>query len=222
MKSMNKSKLISILDVVVIAAAKLIWKAMNLFDPRPVQTHYAARPPVEHVVISKCFSLRNEDAALNIARLANFHIGSSAIRASRALVGRKGLIKIYNADNGMFLMIRAQGNKVALGERGIPKDGIGLNYDAKMALGIPKGQEDGLNLIVGPANLADSEYYHMYFDVDASSRTARALSWYLAIAGIVYALFQTVTHILFVSVPWVLVTVNSWFVNYVPNVPQLH
>lgn len=212
MKVETKAKMIHTVDVLVIAAAKLLWKVMKVFDPKPIQTHYAARPAANSVVVTKCYSLKGEDAALNIARLCNYHIGSSSVRASKALISRKGLIKIYNTENGKFLMIRAQGNSTVEGQKGIPKDGIALNYDAKKALGIPKNQELELNLIVGPANLADSEFYHMYLDADASSRTSRALGWYLAIAGIVWALFQTTFAFLEVVLPLLLRAVGWFFI----------
>lgn len=189
MKAMIKSKLVSMLDYLVIGSAKLLWMVMKVFDPRPIQTHYAACKPVKNIEVSKCFSLRGDDAELNIARLANMHILSNSGHG-RGLVSRKGLIKIYNAENGKFLMIRAQGVQVVAGEKQIPRDGIALNYDARKALGIPKNQEEALQLFVGPANLGDQEFYHMYQDPDASSRTARALGWYLAIGGAVYGMVQ--------------------------------
>lgn len=190
MKTYIKTKMIEYVDVAVINAAKLLWKVMKVFDPRPIQAHYAARKPVVNVSITKCFSLRAEDAEQNIARLANCHIGSSTGRGRSGLASRKGLIKIYNAENGKFLMIRVQGCQTRAGEKQIPRDGIALNYDAKKALGIVKNQEDGLQLFIGRANLNDEEFYHMYIDPDASSRTARALGWYLAIGGTVYGLLQ--------------------------------
>lgn len=189
MKSNIKTKLIPVFDCIVIGAAKVLWKVMKVFDPRPLQTHFAARKPVKTIEVSKVFSLRGADAELNIARLANKHIMSSGGHGS-GLIGRKGLIKIYNAENGLFLMIRAQGCQTVAGEKQVPKDGIALNYDAKKALGIDKNKEEGLQLFVGPANLGDQEFYHMYQDPDASSRTARALGWYLAIGGTAYGMFQ--------------------------------
>ncbi|MCU9528551.1 hypothetical protein [Pseudomonas mosselii] len=190
MKENIKTQLIPMIDTVVIAAAKLLWKVMKVFDPRPIQEHYAARMPASSVAISKCFSLNASDSELNIARIANMYIGSSTGRGRKGLVGRKGLIKIFNAENGKFLMIRAQGVATRPGENQIPRDGIALNYDAKKALGIPKNQEVDLQLHIGLANVGDQEFYHMYQDPDQSSRTARALGWYLAIGGFVYGLLQ--------------------------------
>lgn len=186
-----KSKLIGLVDTVVIAAAKAVWAVIKIFDPLPIQQHYAARPPAVSHTMTKLYTLRGDDAVQSIARLCNYHIVSSGAKSSRVgLVSRKGLIKIYNADNGKFLMIRAQGSTVKAGERGIPKDGIALNYDAIKHLGIPKNQEDGLNLLVGPANANDNEFYNLYQDPDLSSRSARALGWYLVIAGLVYSVAQ--------------------------------
>jgi hypothetical protein len=186
-----KSKLIGLVDTVVIAAAKGVWALIKMFDPHPIQHHYVARPPVVNHTMTKLFSLKGDDAVQSIARLCNYHIVSSGKSSKRVgLVGRKGLIKIYNAENGKVLIIRAQGSSVEAGQKGIPKDGIALNYDAIKLLGIPKNQEDGLNLVVGPANANDTEYFNMYQDPDLSSRTARALGWYLVIAGLVYSVSQ--------------------------------
>lgn len=186
-----KSKVIGLFDAVVIAAAKGVWALIKMFDPYPVQHHFVARPPAVNHAVTKLFSLKGDDAKQSFARLCNFHIVSVGnMSTRRGLVGRKGLIKIYNADNGKVLIIRAQGSSVQAGEKGIPKDGIALNYDACKLLGIPKNQEDGLNLVVGPANANDQEYFHMYQDADLSSRTARALGWYLVIAGLVYSVSQ--------------------------------
>ena len=195
-----KAAVMTRFDLVVMGMAKFAWRMMRIFDPKPLQTHFTQRPSERYETIEKCFSLRGDDATQNIARQSNCHIGSSTGRGRTGLVGRKGLVKIYNADNGKFLMIRAQGFMPRSGEKGIPKDGIALNYDAKKALGIPKNQEDGLRLYVGPANVADQEYFHMYQDPDASSRTARALSWYILIAGVVYTGFQLVLGLLKVAV----------------------
>lgn len=187
MKIEVKAAVITRFDLAVLAIARSAWKVMQVFDPKPLQTHFAARQAEKCVEITKCFGLKDEDATLNIARLSNMHIGSATGRGRTGLVGRKGLVKIYNAENGKFLMIRAQGCSSKPGAKHVPKDGIALNYDAMKALGIPKAQEEGLKLFVGPANIGDQEYFHMYQDPDASSRTARALSWYLAIGGVVYA-----------------------------------
>jgi len=200
MKPEVKAAVITRVDLAVMAFANLIWKVMKVFDPKPLQTHFAARPAERNVAVTKCFALRGDDAALNIARLSNCHIGSASGHGRTGLVGRKGLVKIYNAENGKFLMIRAQGFAPRAGEKGIPKDGIALNYDAKKSLGIPKNQEESLQLYVGPANLGDQEFFHMYQDPDASSRTARALSWYIAIAGVVYTTLQLVLGLLEVGV----------------------
>ncbi|MDF9779203.1 hypothetical protein [Pseudomonas baetica] len=186
-----KSKVIGLFDAVVIAAAKGVWALIKMFDPYPVQHHFVARPSAVNHTVTKLFSLKGDDAKGSFARLCNYHIVSVGnMSTRRGLVGRKGLIKIYNADNGKVLIIRAQGSSVQAGEKGIPKDGIALNYDACKLLGIPKNQEDGLNLVVGPANVNDQEYFHMYQDSDMSSRTARALGWYLLIAGMVYSVSQ--------------------------------
>ncbi|MGE8065130.1 hypothetical protein [Pseudomonas sp. NPDC089569] len=186
-----KSKVIGLVDAVVIAAAKGVWALIKMFDPYPIQHHFVARPPVVNHTVTKLFSLKGEDAKESFARLCNYHIVSVGnMSTRRGLVGRKGLIKIYNADNGKVLVIRAQGSSVQAGEKGIPKDGIALNYDARKQLGIPKNQEDELNLVVGPANVNDSEFFFMHLDPDMSSRAARALGWYLLIAGVVYSVSQ--------------------------------
>lgn len=187
-----KAKLISCADIVVLKAACVLWKMMKVFDPYPLQAHYAAMKPVKHIEVSKCFSLKGDDAVQHIARLSNVHIGSATGNGRTGLVGRKGLIKIHNLENGRFLMVRAQGS--APGSAHVPRDGIALNYDARKALGITG--ESQLTLVVGPANLGDQEFYNMYQDPDASSRTARALGWYLAIGGIVYSCFQMALSVL--------------------------
>lgn len=191
MTGVLKSKLIGLVDTVVIAVVKCVWSVIKMFDPYPIHHHYVARPPAVSHTMTKLFTLKGDDAVQSIARLCNFHIVSSGMSSKRiGLVGRKGLIKVYNVDNGKVLLIRAQGGSWEAGQKGIPKDGIGLNYDAIKLLGIPKNQEDGLNLLVGPANASDTEFYNVYQDPDMSSRSARALGWYLLIAGMVYSLSQ--------------------------------
>jgi len=46
--------------------------------------------------------------------------------------------------------------------------------------------------LFGEANLGDREFFHMYTDHDASSRSARALGWYLFMAGIGWSVGVTV------------------------------
>jgi hypothetical protein len=64
-----KAKLTAVADVVVLKLAGAVWKLVKVFDPRPVQEHFAARPPANGVTFGKVFSLPREDAGQSIVRL---------------------------------------------------------------------------------------------------------------------------------------------------------
>lgn len=181
-----KAKLTAVADVVVLKLAGAVWKLVKVFDPRPVQEHFAARPPVNGVTFGKVFSLPREDAGQSIVRLGWQHIKSE--NKNTGIVSRKKLVKIFNPANGHFVVLWAMGANEG---RPLPRDAMAIDYDAKLALGISKKEEEA-ELIVGEANLGDREFFHMYTDHDASSRSARALGWYLFMAGIGWSVGVTV------------------------------
>lgn len=181
-----KAKLTAVADLVVLKLASGIWKLVKVFDPRPVQEHFAARAPANGVNFGKIYSLPREDAGQSIVRLGWQHIKSE--NKATGIVGRKKLVKIFNPANNHFVVLYAMG---ANENRPLPRDAIALDYDAKLALGISKKEEEAA-LVVGEANLGDREFFHMYTDHDASSRSARALGWYLFMIGIGWSVVATV------------------------------
>ncbi|MBF3053099.1 hypothetical protein HKW90_01585 [Pseudomonas aeruginosa] len=185
LKANLKSKLTHFADSVVLTVAGAIWKLVKVFDPRPIQEHFAARPPVNGVMFTNVFSLPDADVGQSIVRLGWQHIQSE--NKPSGIVGRKKLVKVFNPANGHFVILYAMGANQG---RPLKKDSVALDYDAKLALGISK--EENVDLIVGEANLGDREYFHMYTDHDASSRSARALGWYLFMAGIGWSIAATV------------------------------
>ncbi|HHH9441253.1 TPA: hypothetical protein ACP32N_003190 [Pseudomonas aeruginosa] len=185
LKANLKSKLTSFVDSVVLSVAGALWKLVKVFDPRPIQEHFAARKPVNGVEFTSVFSLPEADAGQSIVRLGWQHIKSE--NKPSGIVSRKKLVKVYNPVNGHFVILYAMGSNQ---DRPLKKDAVALDYDAKLALGISK--EEFVDLIVGEANLGDREYFHMYTDHDASSRSARALGWYLFMAGIGWSVAVTV------------------------------
>lgn len=174
-----KAILISQLDSLIIRLTSVVWNLIRVFDPRRLQDHFAKRDPINSVKMVDIFSLPQEDAGQSIVRLCNNQMKSEA--RPNGLAGRRDLVKIKNPSNGKFVILYAMG----AGSHKIPKGGVSLDYDAKLALGIQKASE--VELLVGPASIADREYFMMYLDHEVSSRSSRALGWYILIGGIVWS-----------------------------------
>lgn len=169
------------IDAMFIGSMSLVWKLIKFFDPRPIQDHYARRNPANAVVMTRVFSLPQEDCGQSIVRLGNNRMKSE--KNPNGIVNRNDLVKIKNPANGKFVILYAMG----AGSHAIPGNGVSLDYDAKVALGIQKQEE--VDLLVGIANIADREFFNMYLDSDKSSRSARALGWHLFMGGLVWSVW---------------------------------
>jgi len=101
------------------------------------------------------------------------------------LAKRGDLLKVYNPANGKFVLRYAQGS----GELRIRFKEIGLDYDARVELGVDIDEE--VDLQVMKANPADREFYLMYQDHSKSSRQSRALGWYLFLGSIMFTLLSS-------------------------------
>lgn len=178
-----KTAIIDMFDLAVIRVVSMVWNLMRVFDPKPFQTRYARLDPANAVKLEKVFNLPQEDAGQGIVRLGNNRMKTE--KNSKGFATRGDLVKIKNPENGKFVILYAMG----AGSHPIPSNGLALDYDAKLALGIQKVEE--VDLLVGPANVADKEYFLMYLDPDKSSRSARALGWYLFIFGFAYSAWET-------------------------------
>lgn len=177
-----KQAILAKFDSIFIGVMSLAWKLIKLFDPRPIQEHYARREPANAVILNRVFSLPQEDCGQSIVRLGNNRMRSE--RNPSGIVNRNDLVKIKNPANGRFVILYAMG----AGSHPIPGNGVSLDYDAKVALGIQKLEE--VDLQVGIANIADREFFNMYLDSDKSSRSARALSWHLVMAGLAWSVWS--------------------------------
>lgn len=178
-----KAVVVNIFDSILIASFTFMWKVMKKFDPRPLQTHFAMRDPAKAIDLHRVFSLPKEDAGNSICRLGNNRMRSE--NNPNGLVARGELVKIKNPANGKFVVLYAAG----AGSHRIPGDGVAIDYDAKVALGVTKQEE--VDLLVGPAGVSDREFFLMYLDSDKGSRSARALGWYIFIGGLMLPLWTS-------------------------------
>ncbi len=176
-----KEVIVNKLEIVLVGVMSLIWKAMRIFNPRPIQERFAKRDPVDAIEINRIFRLPPDKAGQSLCLLGNNRIKSDLSKSKKGIAGRGELVKIKNPENGKFVIQFVAG----AGKHPIPSNGISLDYDAARILGVHNTEE--ATLIVGPANIADVEFFHMYMDSDVSSRSARALGWYLFIGSLVYS-----------------------------------
>ncbi|WGK63367.1 hypothetical protein QAO71_17650 (plasmid) [Halopseudomonas sp. SMJS2] len=178
-----KAIVVNTFDSILVASFTFMWKVLKKFDPRPLQTHFAMRDPANCIELHRVFSLPKEDAGNSTCRLGNNRMRSE--NNPNGLVSRGELVKIKNPANGKFVVLYASG----AGSYRIPGDGVAMDYDAKVALGITKQEE--VDLLVGPAGVSDREYFLMYLDSDKGSRSARALGWYIFIGGLMLPLWTS-------------------------------
>jgi hypothetical protein len=174
-----KQAILTKFDTLFLGVMSLAWKLIKVFDPRPIQEHYARRDPANAVILNRVLSLPEADCGQSIVRLGNNRMKSE--KNPNGIVNRNDLVKIKNPANGRFVILYAMG----AGSHPIPGNGVSLDYDAKVALGIQKQEE--VDLQVGIANIADREFFNMYLDSDKSSRSARALGWHLVMAGLAWS-----------------------------------
>lgn len=169
---------VSTLEKVFLDACGVIWRVIRFFDPKPIQAYFAGRVNVTGENMLRIYSLGADDAKEHIARINN-----NRMKDGEGFIAKRGeLIKIFNPENGKFVFRYAQGG----GEMRLRYKDIGIDYDAKLALGILS--EDEVDLKVMKANAADREFYLMYQDANASSRQSRSLGWYILLAGLVASL----------------------------------
>lgn len=185
-----QKKLLCIFDAAFLEVVGAVWRLAMKLHPRPLQEWYAAREPSNGIQISQVFRIEREDAGQSLCRLGNKWIASE--KNTKGLFPRNSLVKVFNKKNGHFAVLYvmgAGGRKVDSEEKkGMPFDGISLDYDACIRLGIDSGE--AVDLVVGKANGGDSEFFHMYLDHDKSSRSARVLGWGLFAFGIAWSLVE--------------------------------
>jgi hypothetical protein len=166
-------------EKIFVIVCMAIWRVIRLCDPYKFQRYFSARPSANSVSLSEVYSLQEKDAVAHICRLNN-----NRMKDGESCLAKRGdLIKIVNAETGAFVMRYVHG---AGGEHRIRYNGIGLDYDAKLELGIV--DQEQVNLLVSKANAADREFYLMYQDKSVSSRQSRALGWYILLGSIVISI----------------------------------
>lgn len=157
-----------------------VWHAIRAFDPYKLQRHFAGRINIKGMCASEVYKLDEKDALEHVCRINN-----NRMKAGESCVAKRGdLVKILNPKNGKFVMRYVHGS----GERRIRFNAIGLDYHAKLDLGIVDADEVALQIV--KANAADREFYLMYQDRDVSSRQSRALGWYIFLGSILFGLFS--------------------------------
>lgn len=149
--------------------------------PQKVQRYFAAKVNITGFQISKLHSLSPEDAIDHICRINNNRMKEGA----SFLAKRGDLLKVYNPENGKFVFRYAQG----AGELRIRFKELGLDYDAKLELGVLDKEE--VDLQVMKANTADREFYLMYQDRSVSSRHSRALGWYMLLGSVLFTMLTS-------------------------------
>jgi hypothetical protein len=180
---MKAAKLITPLENALLVVLTCLWRCARIFNPRPLQEHFAARPAVNSHNIEKVFNAEEADAGQSIIRVANNLIKSES--NTKGVFERNQLVKVYNPHNKHFVMLYVMG----AGSHRISRNAISIDYDARRALGIAKEcKGEGLvDLQVGVANIGDSEYFHMYTDHDKSSRNNRCVGWFFTAIGLVWS-----------------------------------
>lgn len=164
-----------------IAICGLVWRMLRMFDPHPIQRYFAARVNVSGQQISNLHSLSPADATDHICRINN-----NRMKEGQGFLAKRGdLLKVFNPENGKFVYRYAQG----AGELRIRFNELGLDYDAKLELGVLNN--DAVELQVMKANTADREFYLMYQDRSVSSRQSRALGWYMLLGGVLITMFSS-------------------------------
>lgn len=190
----NTTVQMSIAEKTVVGLCAFVWRALKLLDPQPIQRYFAGRVNVQGVNITGIHDSAPDDAINNICRINN-----NRMKQGKGFLGSRGdLIKIFNPANGKFVCRYAQG----AGDLKIRYNQIGLDYNAKIELGILDAEE--VDLQVMKANPADREFYLMYQDSSVSSRHSRALGWYLLIGSLMAGLLTQVYG-------WVAILITAFF-----------
>jgi hypothetical protein len=166
-----------------LAICYVVWMMLRLLDPKPIQRYFAARVNVTGHTINQLHSLSTADAMEHICRINN-----NRMKEGEGFLAKRGdLLKVFNPANGKFVYRYAQG----AGELRIRYNELGLDYDAKLELGVLN--EDNVELQVMKANTADREFYLMYQDRSISSRHSRSLGWWMLMGSILTTLINFAT-----------------------------
>tara|TARA_R110002124_G_scaffold128157_14_gene288668 strand:+ start:1402 stop:2091 length:690 start_codon:yes stop_codon:yes gene_type:complete len=156
----------------------VLWHAVKAFDPYMLQLHFAGRINVKGMQANNVYKLDEKDAMEHVCRINN-----NRMKDGEGCVAKRGdLVKIVNTENGQFVMRYVQGS----GEHRIRFNAVGIDYHAKLSLGIVNA--DTVDLQIVKANAADREFYLMYQDRDKSSRQSRALGWYIFLGSVLFGL----------------------------------
>ncbi|MFL1449340.1 hypothetical protein ACI77O_13165 [Pseudomonas tritici] len=167
---------LNIVEKAFLSVCAAVWRCLRMLDPQKVQRYFAAKVNITGFLISNLHTLSTEDAKEHICRINN-----NRMKEGKGFLAKRGdLLKVYNPDNGTFVFRYAQG----AGELKIRYQDLGLDYDAKKALGVLDLEE--VNLQVMKANPADKEFYLMYQDRSVSSRHSRALGWYMLLGSLLF------------------------------------
>ncbi|MPQ69284.1 hypothetical protein [Pseudomonas sp. MWU12-2323] len=166
----------------LVSMIAVVWRMLRLLDPYRIQRYFAAKVNVLGSTISKLYSLSGDDAKDHICRINN-----NRMKEGEHFLAKRGdLLKVYNPMNGKFVFRFVHG----AGELPIRLNELGLDYDAKLELGVLKDEE--VDLQVMKANTADREFYLMYRDRSVSSRQSRALGWYMLLGSLLFGLLSQV------------------------------
>lgn len=177
---MRKEQLLHVFDQVFLKVMAVLWRVVKVFDPKPLQEHFAARPSAKAIKMARVYRAGIDDAGQSICRVSNSLIKSET--NPKGLFERNQLIKIYNPANKHFVVLYVMG----AGSLKISRNMVSLDYDACRNLGVTnESRNDGeVELLMGKANVGDSEYFHMYTDSDKSSRSGRVLGWIMFAYGL--------------------------------------
>lgn len=179
----NQTLQMNFAEKAIVAMCAAVWRVLQLFDPFRVQRYFAAKVNVSGVAINKVHTLGEDDAVAHICRINN-----NRMKDGENFLAKRGeLIKVFNPQNGKFVLRFAHG---AAAEHRIRFSEIGLDYNAKLELGISNDEDVLLQTV--KANAADREFYLMYQDRDVSSRQSRALSWYVFLGILMFGLLSLV------------------------------
>lgn len=180
---------VSLPEKVFLAICGLAWRLLKAFDPHRFQQYFASKINIRGAAMDEVYSLKEGDARDGICRLNNNRMKADGVAK------RGDLIKIYNPQNGKFVMRYAAG----AGEHRIRYNAIGIDYNAKLELEV--SDQSDVHLEVMKANAADREYYLMYQDQSPSSRQSRALGWYIFLGGLILGLLSNLSGLAISLVP---------------------
>lgn len=169
----------------LVSMIAVVWRMLRLLDPYRIQRYFAAKVNVTGFNISKLHSLELDDAKDHICRINN-----NRMKEGKGFLAKRGdLLKVFNPSNGKFVFRYAHG----AGELKIRFNELGIDYDAKLELGVLDDEE--VDLQVMKANTADREFYLMYQDRSVSNRYSRALGWYMVLGSLTFGLLSQVFNL---------------------------